>query len=102
MNQRLEDAYEWILYLIPHEHKAEMSLVRSARLDSFVLVLDTTKCPVHVVLPNWISQSLPVLVNTKQKLAYRGPKCLVTMSAIELPQELARRLQKNAQKRIDL
>jgi len=96
---KLEDAYEWILYLNPEVHKNEMQLVKSGRLDTFMLILDMTKKPSSIECPKWLDE-LPALVNTKTRLAYRGTHCIQTLVSIELPPELAKRLQKSSMKKV--
>lgn len=90
------EAYPWILYLNPSMHHDEYALVKNAGLDGFILVLDVRESP--KALPIWLSV-LPSLVDTRQRLAYRGPSCLKKLVSIEVPAEHSRRLQRLAQKR---
>lgn len=91
MSQDITDAYAWILYLNPEEHVNEYKIVKNANLESFILLQDirNAKGP----KPSWLS-TLPALVNTRERKAYRGPSCLKRLVAIELPPELMRKLKK--------
>jgi hypothetical protein len=84
------DAYLWILYLDPTVHTQEYKLIVNASLDSYVLIQDIRNAP---SLEPWMSV-LPALVDTRKKLAYRGPTCLKKLVSIDLPPEHAKRLAK--------
>ena len=95
-------------------HHDEYALVKNAGLDGFILVLDVRDAPrdgrtsgatgapgIHTGpngLPMWL-QTLPALVDTRQRLAYRGPSCLKKLVTIEIPPEHSRRLQRLTERR---
>lgn len=88
----ISDAYAWILYLNPEVHVAEARSV--ARLDTYILVQDVRLCPGGLKnLPSWMSV-LPVLVDTKHRMAYRGASCMSKLATIELPPELVKKASK--------
>lgn len=89
MNQDISDAYAWILYLNPDEHVNEYKLVKNASLETFILLQDVRKA--KGPKPAWLS-SLPALVNTRERKAYRGASCLKRLVTIELPPEHLRKL----------
>jgi hypothetical protein len=93
------EAYPWILYLNPSMHHDEYALVKNAGLDGFILVLDVREAPSGPHgLPVWL-HTLPALVDTRQRLAYRGASCLKKLVTIEIPAEHSRRLQKITERR---
>jgi hypothetical protein len=86
----ISDAYKWILYLNPEVHEREFRLVKNAGLDSFILVQDIRKAS---GMPDWLSV-LPAVVNTKERIAWRGVSCFQKLVSIELPSEHIKRLSK--------
>jgi hypothetical protein len=92
MAQDPSEAYKWILYLNPEVHTQEYKLVMNASLDTFILVQDVRQGP---KLPHWLSV-LPALVDTKERLAYRGPTCMSKLVSIELPPEHLKRLKRRS------
>ena len=86
--------YEWILYYDPRVHTKEVSLVKNAGLEQFICLQDITRGPTR--LPSWLD-TMPVLVNTSQKMAYRGSSCLDTLVNIELPPEFLKKLRRKQQ-----
>lgn len=85
------EAYPWILYLDPLVHTEEYHLVKNAGLD-FILVQDIRLS--KGTRPPWL-HVLPALVDTNDRLAYRGVSCLKKLLQIDLPPEHARRLRKH-------
>lgn len=79
------------MYLNPEIHTKEYRLVKNASLDSYILVQDIRLSKKS--LPDWLSV-LPALVNTKDRIAYRGESCLQKIVSIELPTEHLKRLSK--------
>lgn len=86
----ISSAYSWVLYLDQNIHLDEYKLVKNANLESFIFIQDIKKLATR---PPWLS-TLPALVDTQQRLAYRGPTCIKRLMSIELPPEHLKRLSK--------
>jgi hypothetical protein len=91
MQQDPTEAYAWILYLNPDEHINEYKLVKNANLESFILLQDVRNATGPK--PSWLS-TLPALVSTRERKAYRGSSCLKKLVSIELPPEHLKKLNK--------
>jgi hypothetical protein len=89
-NTDISSAYSWVLYLDKNVHIDEYKLVKNANLESFIFIQDVKQLKSR---PAWLS-TLPALVDTQQKLAYRGPTCIKRLVSIELPPEHLKRLAK--------
>ena len=79
----IADAYPWVLYALPEKHVKEISIVKHANLDNYILIQNMNKCTTK---PAWLNV-LPVLVDTRNKLAYRGQTCYSQLIKIEIPPE---------------
>lgn len=92
------DAFLWILYLDPSVHTQEYALVKNASLESFIHLQDIRNS-VNTMppRPEWLDV-MPVLVDTRAKLAYRGHSCMDKLVNIELPPEHLKRLTKSTRK----
>lgn len=91
------DVYAWILYYDSDIHIEEGKIVRNAALESFILLQDVRKAT-NVHRPAWLTV-LPALVDTKAKMAYRGPSCLKKLVTIDLPPEHLKRIHRLAKRR---
>ena len=98
-NMAPSDAFLWILYLDPSVHTKEYSLIKNASLDSFVHLQDIRNS-VNAMppRPEWLDV-MPVLVDVRGRLAYRGSSCMDKLVSIELPPEHLKRLTKAAGRR---
>lgn len=90
------DAYNWILYVDPTVHLKEFALVKNASLESFIHIQDIRQAT--SVRPDWLD-TLPCLVDTKARMAYRGHSCMEKLVSIELPPEHMKRLAKATSRR---
>jgi len=93
----ISEAYNWILYLNPEVHLDEYKLIKNASLDSYVLLQDIRAST--GVKPQWLSV-LPVLVDTKKMMGYRGSTCIQKLVSIELPPEIVKRLNKHSSRKL--
>lgn len=87
----VSDAYKWVLYVDPSVHENEVRVVRNANLENYILIQDVRRANVN--LPTWLDV-LPALVDTHNRVAYRGPTCFSKLVTVELPPEHVRRLAK--------
>lgn len=94
--QEPADAYNWILYVDPTVHLKEFALVKNASLESFIHIQDIRQAT--TVRPDWLD-TLPCLVDTKARMAYRGHSCMEKLVSIELPPEHMKRLTKATSRR---
>jgi len=83
-------AYPWVLYLNPEIHINEYKIVKNANLESLISLQDSRQCATEDI-PPWLSV-LPVLVDTKKMVAYRGTSCLQKLVSIDLPPEHLKRI----------
>jgi hypothetical protein len=100
LNAAPSDAFLWILYLDPSVHTKEYTLVKNASLESFIHLQDI-RDSVNVMppRPEWLDV-MPVLVDTRMRLAYRGHSCMDKLVSIELPPEHLKRLTKAAGRKL--
>lgn len=89
----ISDAHPWILYLNPQLHAHESAVIQTAGLETYVLVQDIRHAPRDK--PEWLT-NLPILLDTKQRKAYRGSSCLQKLLTLKLPVEYSKRLQKKS------
>jgi hypothetical protein len=90
------EAYAWILYVDPSVHIKEFALVKNASLESFIHIQDIRQATSP--RPDWMD-TLPCVVDTKARMAYRGHSCMEKLVSIELPPEHMKRLAKATSRR---